>query len=167
MPLALRRRFILLMFAATSITRAATPAPTLDHLIGSFDVFDPSGKLAATSTARWDQAGVAIAEDRRSVARADTQKLWFFYGDFGLGWKQLFVGRAGTVREFAQQKVLEDGGVELGARFDNGDGTFTLFRILVSGPDGSGGHRRHLESSRDEGKTWTTVFDYTYRRKQP
>jgi hypothetical protein len=159
------RRAVLLGIFATLGAHAFAGAPDLSHLAGSFEILDASGEHVGASTGEIVHPGAAIFESRRFDSRANEQKLWFFNSEFQNGWKQLFVGRNGTVREFLTEEVLPDGGLILGGRFSTADGLSTRFRMLITAPDAEGGHRRHLESTTDDGAGWSTVFDLMYRRQ--
>jgi hypothetical protein len=88
--------------------------------------------------------------------------LWFANFE-SHGWQQLFVGVQGALRSFATESAAGLWPIVMGATVATRDGQATRFRMTMSRATDDE-MRRVLESSRDAGSTWTTVFDYTYRR---
>lgn len=136
---------------------------TLDFLLGDWDIFNAAGKQTATTKVEATVPGVAITEIRRAPDGREL-KLWYFYSEPEKAWKSVFVGPNGATRELVVVEKMPDGSVQMLGRFLNASGPaaqsrFTYYKL----PDGS--VRRHLEASEDDGKTWKTLVDATYRKK--
>lgn len=133
----------------------------LDVLVGQWTLHDAKGVLVGESHVQVLEAGVMLFEARR-VGSAKPQSLWFANFE-SQGWQQLFVGVQGALRSFATESAVGLWPIVMGATVATRDGQATRFRMTISRATNDE-MRRVLESSRDAGSTWTTVFDYTYRR---
>lgn len=136
-------------------------AVSLDALAGKWTLHDAAGAPVGESTVQVQVPGAMLYEERR-VGDGRPQPLWFanFEAD---GWRQLFVGIGGTMREFATESPAGQWPLVMGANVVTQDGATTKFRMTIARP-AKDESRRVLEASRDAGRTWSTVFDYTYRR---
>jgi len=146
----------------TGVAQAQSAAPrSLDVLTGRWTIVDARGAAVGESTVEVQVPDAMLFEVRR-VGTGKPQALWFANLEAG-GWMQLFVGARGSVREFRTQSAPGAWPVVMGAAFITQDGQVTTYRMTISrAPDDE--TRRVLESSRDAGTAWTTVFDYGYRR---
>jgi hypothetical protein len=140
---------------------AAAEAPKavdLDFLAGEWTLEDEGGNVVGTSRIHVEAAGVMIHEVREANG-GKPQQLWFQNSEPHGGWTQLFIGADGLMREFPPKSMPGEWPLVLG-----GDGVAARFRMTMwkASNDES---RRILERSNDGGKTWSTVFDYVYRRK--
>lgn len=108
------------------------------------------------------QAPGAMLFETRRVGTGKPQALWFANLE-SAGWTQWFVGARGSLREFRAQSTPGAWPLVMGAEIVTQDGQKTLFRMTISRASDDD-TRRLLESTRDAGRTWTTVFDYRYRR---
>jgi hypothetical protein len=149
---------------AAGAAYAKTPSTVdLGFLKGEWTIFDGKGAAvgSATIVVQWPDA---ILYEQRKIGDRNTQPLWFVNSEKQGGWQQLFVGINGRVREFDQESTNADWPLVLNGDVVLHDGTPARFRMtLWRGDDNES--RRRLEESVDDGATWTTVFDYTYRRK--
>lgn len=146
--------------AAGPVVSSQTPG-SLDVLVGQWTLHDAKGALVGDSHVQVLEAGVMLVEARR-IGSARPQSLWFANFE-SQGWQQLFVGVQGSLRSFATESAAGLWPVVMGATVATRDGQSTRFRMTMSRATDDE-MRRVLESSRDAGATWTTVFDYTYRR---
>lgn len=150
---------------AAVVSMCAVPlraqGPSLDVLAGRWTLHDPQGAVVGESVVVVEQAGAMLREERR-VGSQKPQLLWFAHLESG-GWKQLFAGIQGTLRAFDTRSAPRQWPLVMGATVATQDGQSTQYRMTMtrSTPDAL---RRILESSRDGGVRWSTVFDYTYRR---
>lgn len=136
---------------------------SLDFLLGEWDIFNPAGKPTATTKVEAAVPGIAITEVRRALDGREL-KLWYFYAEPAKTWKSVFVGPHGATRELVMTEKLADGSVRMLGRFPAASGPAVQSRFTyIKLPDGS--VRRHLESSEDDGATWKTIVDATYRKK--
>ena len=140
---------------------SAASDQSLDFIVGNFTVHDAAGKEVGVSTAQVAEAGAAIHE-RRKIGAGREQQLWFYCYTKDKTWRQFFLDRSGGINEFTAREKLPDGTLKLEGSFAPAEGPAVLFRMAIT-PLADHAHRRHLESSRDNGASWTTVFDYTYR----
>lgn len=149
----------LIMSLATGLPGAGDSA--LDFIVGDFTVHDAAGKEVGVSTARAVEPGAAIHE-RRKIGAGREQQLWFYFFTRQKEWRQLFLDRSGGINKFTAKEKLPDGTLKFEGGFTPTEGPAMAFRLAMT-PLAERAHRRHLESSRDGGANWTTVFDYTYR----
>lgn len=166
-----------LIGAASSASIAQPPSPQpprpkpcttaayrqFDFWLGEWEVRNPQGKLAGSSRITSILGGCAIHEQWTGAGGANGESFNIF--DLSTGkWHQTWVDNAGLLAQF-------DGGLSpQGAMLLEGPGrspqgdparsrmTFTPL------PDGA--VRQHWEYSTDNGATWQTSFDGTYRRKR-
>lgn len=150
----------LLSFTGTAHAQEASPV-ALDALAGRWTLHDAAGTRVGESIVEVQAPGVMLFE-KRTVGDRRPQPLWFskFEAD---GWQQLFVGVGGGMRAFVTQSAPGAWPLVLGATVVTRDGRPTRFRMTMYRPSATDS-RRVLESSSDDGATWTTVFDYHYRR---
>lgn len=158
-PRCLARRLALSAFL--SIQLAGAGDSSLDFIVGDFTVHDAVGKEVGTAMALATEPGAAIHE-RSKIGAGREQQLWFFHFTREKAWRQLFLDRSGGINEFAAREKLADGTLKFEGSFAPAEGPALQFRLAMT-PLADRAHRRHLESSRDGGANWTTVFDYTYR----
>lgn len=139
-----------------------------DFWLGEWDAYNPQGKKSGDSkislqldsctileewTSTGVQRGLRFAGKSYNMFNAATKK-----------WQQYFVDNTGTITKYFNGHY-EPGKMIL--QTDNNKVNDTLWQIQKMtfydlGPDKV---RQHGETSRDNGKTWTTSFDLEYRRK--
>ena len=136
----------------------------LDEMAGRWTIVDPSGVRLGESAIVVQTPGAMLFEERR-VGSDPAQQLWFENSERAGGWVQLFLGPRG-VREFTPQSVPGAWPLVLGAHVGLQSGAEADFRMTLSrqSPDH---YRRLLEISTDGQRSWSAVFDYTYRRAVP
>jgi hypothetical protein len=143
---------------------AATAVIDLDFLGGNWDLFDAAGKKVGDSTITVHAPGAALFE-LRTADGGEGQPLWFFNSERDKGWVQLFLGPSNQARAFTLQSPPNSWPLVLGADVVLRDGTPARFRMTMTRASADLS-RRKLEMSRDQGATWSTVFDYEYRRRR-
>jgi hypothetical protein len=120
------------------------------------------GKLAGHNRIEKILGGCALLESWRGAGELRGHSLNFYDSADG-HWHQTWVDSAGGSLDLV-------GGFERGAmvlsgrrppRGDSDASTDTIHRITWS-PRSDGTVRQHWESSQDEGKTWSTLFDGIY-----
>jgi hypothetical protein len=172
--LALTAFAALLGLAPAALAQSAQPAPptcdvsehrALDFWIGEWDVYVTGGDtLAGRSSIRGEEAGCVITEQWRSEGSPLTGRSLNVYDRETRRWEQFWVSSAGGLTHFIGAPI-ENGMVLTApeARIWFAPGAVFQSRItLTRQPDGS--VRQHGETSPD-GQTWTTRYDYTYRRR--
>jgi hypothetical protein len=148
-------------WASQSFGQAAPAPGQLDFLAGDWAISDASGSVVGRSHIVVQAPGVALYEERR--VGEEMQPLWFQRVEHQQAWTQLFVGAAGMVREFPASSAPGAWPVVMGADVTLRDGTPVRFRLTMTRASDDDS-RRVLEMSRDQGTSWSTVFDYRYRR---
>jgi len=136
---------------------------SLDFLLGEWDIVNAAGKPAGTTRVEAVLPGAALAEVRRTADGSEL-RFWYFYSESDRAWKNIFAGPNGAMRELLTKEKLSDGSIRMLGRFPNAAGPasqsrFTYFKL----PGGT--VRRLLEVSEDDGATWKTLVDATYRKK--
>lgn len=159
----------------TSASAAAPPpqAPAcasaeyaqFDFWVGRWDVYRTGGdRMVARSLIEKLYDGCGVRENWMPLGRAGGGSLNSFVPQAG-EWRQIWIDSSNSWAEF--RGGLRDGAMVLGGTWPgmNGPGTAPLVRIsYVPQPDGS--VRQLGEQSPDQGRTWATAFDYTYRRSE-
>lgn len=163
---------IILILQSASVTSPPPPCATPEHgqfdfWVGEWDVF-PNGadKLVAHSKIEKLYAGCAIRENWMPLKGAGGGSL-NGYDPATKRWHQTWIGSQPGHVDF-------DGGFTGGKMVltgmwagVNGPGQDALVRMTYS-PQPDGSIRQHGEQSVDHGLTWTTNFDFIYRkRKEP
>ncbi len=139
---------------------------TLDFWIGDWEVFAGERKVGDNRVAKALQ-GCAITESW-SAADGDAGQSLYYVEPAEMRWKQVWVtGRAlapGGLKEKRLVETLPGGGLRFQGIVRDAAGRSWLDRTtLAARPDGS--VRQHIETSTDEGATWSTSFDAIYRRR--
>jgi len=156
--------------------QAAAPAPgasacsgaehrQFDFWLGEWEVFGKAGKLVGRSRIEAILHGCVIAEHWSSGSGGsnDGKSFNLYNGQTGR-WEQFWVDAQGN-------RLLLSGGLVGGrmvlageqAKPDAETGLVQHERISWT-PNADGSVRQLWESSKDAGKTWTIVFDGSYRR---
>lgn len=104
-----------------------------------------------------------MIEERRVVGDYDPQLLWLARLEHQDGWTQLFLSPAG-IREFPRLSDKGQWPVVFGSGVTLANGTAALFRLTVD-KQSDDEHHRLLEMSTNDGASWRTVLNYTYRRE--
>ncbi len=152
------------LFALFALPALASDPVDLSFLAGDFAIHDPAGAEIGEAAAI-EEAADAVIRETRKVGDGAPQILWFVNDEEKGGWRQLFVAATGRVRAFDPVSAAGEWPLVLGSETTLKDGTTARFRMTLS-KTGDDRARRLLEMSKDDGATWTTVFDYDYRRRE-
>jgi len=172
--------FVLALLAAivpqkSSIAFAQTAAPepcmsrkesrAFDFWIGEWDV-TPAGDgkqpIVGHSVIQRIAGGCALLENWSS-ARGTSGKSLNAYNQDLKRWQQFWVDQVGSVTEFRDSEMIEGGGLRFYTwGIPNHDDKIRL-TFSPLGPDLV---RQHAERSTDGGRTWSTQYDFFYRRSQ-
>ncbi len=152
-----------LMISAPALAQPAPPA-SLDFLAGAWMLFDATGAEIGASRIEVQAPGAMLFE-RRTVGASAAQPIWFENSESAGGWSQLFLAASGQIRAFPTQSAPGVWPIVMGADTTLRDGARVRFRLTMSRASDNE-TRRVLEMSRDQGGSWTTVFDYIYRRAE-
>jgi hypothetical protein len=158
--------------AAPAAVAGPGPAPArcaapeyrqLDFWLGDWEVVTPSGERAGSDHVTSVLGGCAIQEEWTDTDGRRGMSVTSYAGAAGL-WQQTYVDDQGTLLRVAGQVV--DGAVVLLGVSQLREGGSVTHRISYrpSG-DGSGSVRQLWQTSRDDGRTWSTLFEGIYRRR--
>ncbi len=138
----------------------------LDFWIGEWNVYSDD-KLVGTNRIEKILSGCAVLEHWHGMGGGEGKSLFFVIGDET--WKQVWVTewamRPGGVKEKTQQRIDDADKIRFQGSIKLPDGSSYLDRTTLSRLP-SGEVRQVIETSTDEGQTWTSGFDAIYRRKQ-
>lgn len=133
-----------------------------DFWIGEFEVRTPDGKFAGHNVIEPTLNGCALTEHWTGAGGIEGRSI-NFYDRSERRWNQVWIDAQGGVLRLAGGIV--DGSMLLAGTTTGEDGAVQQHRIRWTPmPDGS--VRQHWESSTDDGKTWTTAFDGSYRPRK-
>jgi hypothetical protein len=159
--------------AAAPAPPAATPAPPpcsaaeyrqFDFWLGDWNVYGPDGRLAGTNDVTREFDGCVLQE--HWVAAGSPPQRGSSFNTWSAAtrrWHQTWVDSTGGF--LLLDGALKDGAMVLQGERPGRAGELVQHRITWSVLDG-GRVRQLWESSRDDGKAWTVVFDGTYVRKK-
>ena len=132
-----------------------------DFWLGEWEVTNPAGKPVGTSRIQSIAGGYALLENWEGAGGSSGKSI-NTYNPSTRHWQQFWVDNTGGVLELTGG--LLDGRMVLAQSSRRADGKTVTSRITwTPNPDGS--VRQHWEQSEDEGKTWQTSFDGTYRHR--
>lgn len=138
---------------------------TLDFWVGEWDVY-ADGELVGSNRIEKILSGCAVLEHWRGKGGGEGKSLFFVAGDGT--WKQIWVTewatRPGGVKEKSFQATDVPGTVRFQGRIPLPEGGSYLDRTTLTRLP-SGEVRQVIETSTDEGRTWTAGFDAIYRRR--
>lgn len=139
----------------------STEARQFDFWVGEWDVLNPQGQKAGTSSIQQVAEGCAIYENWKATA-GGTGKSLNFYDPNAKKWYQYWIGPNGMPVRYAG--VFQDGAMryETEPAVINGkpsQGRLTFFHLDANTV------RQLAEQTTDEGKTWAVQYDFKYVRK--
>ena len=141
-------------------------ARQFDFWIGEWDAYvTGTNNLAGHSKIEMASGGCMILENWTSVGGPFSGKSMNFIDPASGKWKQVWVGSGGVnVSEFLNGEY-RDNAMRFECEMTNPQGVKSLvhFYFFNEGPDQV---RQFHETSGDGGKTWTTTYDFTYKRKK-
>lgn len=133
-----------------------------DFWIGEWTVARRTdGQVVGRSVVRAVSGGCGLHESWTD-ARGGTGHSLNAWNPVTRGWQQFWVGQYGAVTEYRESE-WRDGTLVFLARGLAPDSTPRLMRLSFT-PNADGTVRQHGETSDDGGTTWTTSYDFLYRR---
>lgn len=140
-------------------------ARAFDFWIGEWDAYvRGTNNLAGHSRIEMASGGCMILENWTSVGAPFSGKSMNFVDPVSGKWKQIWIGsgKAPNASEFLNGEY-RDGAMRFECETTNPQGgkQQVHFYFFNEGPDQV---RQFHETSNDEGKTWTTTYDFTYKR---
>lgn len=136
-------------------------ARQFDFWIGEWDVFNPQGQKAGTSAIQQIADGCGILENWTGTLGGSGKSLNFYDPTSGK-WYQYWMGANGIPSRY--EGTYRDGAMRYeGEQPSSGNKIRT--RLTFFNLDANT-VRQLAEQSTDEGKTWTTTYDFKYSRKK-
>lgn len=140
-------------------------AREFDFWIGEWEAYvTGTDKLAGHSKIEMASGGCMILENWTSVGAPFSGKSINFVDPATKKWKQVWVGSGGlNVSEFLNGEY-RDGAMrfEFETKDQKGNKQFVHFHFYNQGPD----QVRQFHETSPDGTTWTTTYDFTYKRKK-
>lgn len=132
-----------------------------DFWIGEWDVYTPAGQKAGENIITSASSGCLVVENWTGT-RGGTGKSMNFYDPERKQWRQIWVGSGGAISEFIGE--FKDGAMRFVSDTRPGQEAKTLRRLTFFhvGPNEV---RQFAERSTDGGKTYSTEYDFTYKRR--
>lgn len=167
----LRTALLTLVLALPAAAQQAPPPPdcsaaehrAFDFWLGEWDAYvSGSDTLAGRSTIAREDKGCVITEHWRSARSDFTGRSLNLYDRASGAWRQFWVDSQGDVTVFVGAATAT--GMQLTAEGDVSPQQSTPhFNRMTFTRNDDGSVRQHGEVSSD-GNTWTTSYDFTYRR---
>jgi len=136
-------------------------AKQFNFWIGEWDVYNPQGRRDGNSVIQSFAAGCGILENWRDTF-GNTGKSINFYDPDAKKWFQYWIGQTGGPLRYSG--IYKDGAIRYESETIDSAGKKTLGRLTFFNLDANT-VRQFAEISNDEGKTWTTSYDYKYVRR--
>lgn len=160
------KRFEKILFDAT---HAATPCADdperrkFDFWAGEWSVTTAGGAVVGSSSVQIINGGCSLLENWTS-ARGSTGKSLNSFNPAISKWQQYWVDQTGGVTEFRDSE-WRSGSLSFLAKGTQPNGSPMLQRLTFS-PVSDSVVRQHGERSTDDGKTWSTTYDFYYHRRR-
>jgi hypothetical protein len=163
-----------LAFAPAAMAQTAPPASpacdapehrAFDFWIGEWDAYvTGTENLAGRSSITSEDRGCVITEHWISAGQPFSGRSLNLYDRQTQHWEQFWVDSTGEVTRFVGNPIA-GGAMRLTDPANvNARNTTPFHTRMTFTPNADGSVRQHGERSSD-GVTWTTTFDYTYRRR--
>jgi tetratricopeptide (TPR) repeat protein len=132
-----------------------------DFWVGEWDVMNRRNQQVGINTVKLLEDG-CIVEENWVHTGGGTGKSFNFYNPITRKWHQSYMDNDGS--NWMMDGEYKDGALKYeGAIYSPGEKVLVHMTFFNLGPDKV---RQWAETSADEGKTWTTVWDGTYVRKK-
>jgi hypothetical protein len=146
---------------AVNPCKASPEFRQFDFWIGEWDAKNPQGLVAGTSSIQLI-LGTCIIYENWTGTSGTNGKSFNIYDTSDKKWHQTWVDDKGTFSHYIGG--IEDGKMVITADTLAGGKKMLAKMTFTKMPNGD--VRQHGENSTDEGKTWTTTFDFIYVRKK-
>ena len=144
-----------------SVCMSTTEYRQFDFWVGDWEVFNPSGKRVGTNKVVVLQGG-CIVEENWASANGGTGQSFNFYNPVTKKWHQSYMDSDGS--NWMMDGELKDGALRYeGAIYSPTGRVLVRMNFYNLGPNKV---RQTAETSADDGRTWTPVWDGLYVRKQ-
>ena len=138
-------------------------ARQFDFWIGEWDAYNMQGRKVGTSVIQNISSGCGILENWTNALGGAGGKSINFYDAAAGKWFQYWIGSSGGPLRYSGN--YKDGAMRYESETVGKDGKKTLLRLTFFNLDPNT-VRQLAENSPDDGKTWTTVYDFKYVRKK-
>lgn len=170
---AMKILFLTIIGALTTIKAsaqtAANPCPCcaaefrqFDFWVGNWETYQPDGKLAGRNLIVFVQDSCVIQENWTSAAPGYTGTSYNFYNPQTGKWHQTWVDNQGGSLLLSGNLEKENMVLWSDVMKDQ-KGTPYRNRITWT-PNADGAVRQYWEITKDDGKTWTGIFDGLYKK---
>ncbi|MBV7270003.1 tetratricopeptide repeat protein [Winogradskyella luteola] len=129
-----------------------------DFWFGEWEVYSQGQKIAESSITNTN-GDCGILENWRPTNSNGGNSI-SYYDSTDKKWKQNWVAN-GSVSHYEEPENYKDGNMQLIAKSDN-----VWYKMVYTRNEAEDTVRQTLESSTDEGETWTISFNGLYKRKQ-
>jgi hypothetical protein len=146
---------------AVNPCKAAPEFRQFDYWIGEWEAKNPQGLVGGTSSIQLI-LGTCIIFENWTGTSGTNGKSFNIYDTTDKKWHQTWVDDKGTFAHYVGG--IQNGSMVLVADTIVGGKKALAKMTFTKLPNGD--VRQHGENSADEGKTWTTTFDFTYVRKK-
>lgn len=136
-----------------------------DFWIGEWDVYVGNQKIAESKIS-FSRGNCGILEDYQTSQIVGGNSL-SYYDSYTEKWKQTYADQSGSVSYYEETDSPYEGTLQFISKSTVFQGNISakpwIKMTYYDNEDGS--VRQYLETSTDEGKTWTSAFDAMYKRK--
>lgn len=138
-------------------------ARQFDFWVGDWDVFNTNGQKVGTNMIQSFSAGCGVMENwTASVGGSDGKSINYYDATTGK-WYQHWIGSGGGALRY--EGNFKDGAMRFEGFTVGQDGKKILNKLTFFKLD-ENTVRQLAETSADDGKTWTTTYDFKYVRKK-
>lgn len=130
-----------------------------DFWLGEWHVYNPAGTRVGTNLIEKTLEGCMLQENWTSAGGIQGKSTNFF-DPAGEKWVQLWVSQGGD--NIYYEGVLENGGMHFQGESVDRNGTRSLSRMVIEPLGDTGKVRQLIETSADDGLTWTVGFEGIY-----
>ena len=134
-----------------------------DFWVGEWDVYNPQGRKTGTSVIQSIASGCGVLENWTDGFGGSGKSI-NFYDPTDHKWYQYWVGQNNAPARYAG--AYSDGALRYIGESSVVNGKKIIPRLTFFNVDPNT-VRQFAERSDDDGKTWTTVYDFKYIRRQP
>lgn len=138
-----------------------TESRQFDFWVGEWDVFNPQGRKDGTSVIQAYAGGCGILENWTNAFGGGGKSVNFYDPTAGK-WFQYWIGGDGNPGRFSG--IYKDDAIRYEGEPFMQNGKKVISRLTFFNVDANT-VRQFAEQSDDEGKTWTTTYDYKYVRR--
>lgn len=137
-------------------------AKQFDFFIGEWDAYNPQGNKTGTSVIQSIAGGCGILENWKDGFGDGSGKSINFYDKDTGKWYEYWIGQNAIPLRYSG--VYKDNAIHFEGEVIAPNGKKILSRLTFFNLD-TNTVRQFVENSSDEGKTWTTLYDFKYIRR--